>query len=153
MKTITASTCFTALLALLLSGCGSAPSTTDASPSTGRRALSPDQLYVHCRACHGADGLGINQMHPPLQDSPYLADDEAVVRIILHGFRSQGWAGIMTGFDSRFSDDELVTLINWMRERWTPAAEPIELDTVRSIRGQGPRRQQWTPAELSIGDP
>lgn len=138
-------------LGLFLLGCGSKqPSSSSSSQSTTpqRRTLSAEQLYIHCQACHGADGLGIRNMHPPLDGSPYLANDEAMAKVILHGYRSQAWAGVMTGFESRLSDRDVATLVNWMRYRWAPQAGELSSDTVRRVRAQGPRRQPWTPDEL-----
>ncbi|TVR43085.1 MAG: hypothetical protein EA402_10175 [Planctomycetota bacterium] len=142
-----------ALAALpLLLGCGSSSSPTP-QPSTAtapaQRHLSPEQLYLQCRACHGADGLGVSGINPPLQGSPYLDHDELMVPIILHGYRSGQWNGVMTGFAGRYSDEEMARLLNWMRQRWSPTAADTDAATVRRIRlSLGNRRAQWRPDEL-----
>lgn len=133
-------------IALAAIGCGGGPQPVEPQP-TPRRVLSGEQLYVHCRACHGADGAGVARINPPLLNSPYLAGDDAnLVRIIRDGYRSdRGYTGIMSGFNNRFRDEEIVTLVNWLRQRWAPGTPDLSIATVRRINARG---RPWSRDEL-----
>lgn len=138
-------------------GCGNNGDTEQGDPQPTRsvRNLSPEQLFMHCRACHGATGQGIANLNPPLDGSPYLEGDDAnLARIILHGYRSGQWSGIMTGFARNYSDDEVATLVNWMRARWAPQAGDMQPETVAQVRhAERQRRRPWSREELAALTP
>ncbi|TVR12038.1 MAG: cytochrome c [Planctomycetota bacterium] len=139
---------------LALSGCGGSSDDSshgDPQPTRSVRNLSPEQLFMHCRACHGATGQGITNINPPLDGSPYLEGDDAnLARIILHGYRSGEWAGVMTGFAGQYSDDEVANLVNWMRARWAPQVADMTPETVAQVRrAEQQRRRPWSPEELA----
>ena len=84
-----------------------------------------EALYLqHCGACHQANGQGLAGAFPPLAGSDYIAQDpqrllEVTVRgltgtIIVNG---QTYNSVMPAM-SYLSDDELLAILNYVRNSW-----------------------------------
>jgi mono/diheme cytochrome c family protein len=135
-------------LVLIISACGEQPA-NNSQAITISTQRSGQQLYVSCQACHGPMGQGITGMAPPLVNSAILASDEHSLLVLRNGYKSgRQYAAIMTGFERQFSDQELVTLINWMRGRWTPASPDTSLEQVQALRRQPLLGRQASPSDL-----
>jgi mono/diheme cytochrome c family protein len=131
-----------AAAALLATGCA-APSV----PS-GRARFD-----TYCAACHQPEGQGLPGGGPPLAGSPWVSGSESrLIRIVLHGVRGPVTVGGVTtdremlGFGQILSDDEIASLLTFVRARFGEAP-PVNAESVK--RARTPERfEYWTVAEL-----
>ncbi|PYV02549.1 MAG: hypothetical protein DMG10_14135 [Acidobacteria bacterium] len=109
-----------------------------------------------CAGCHGSDGLALEGEGPPLAGSSWVAGPETrLIRIVMHGVRGPIQVGDeihdreMPGFGPRLSDDEMASLLSFVRSRWGQPGAPITAETVRRVRAAaGKRTRYWTVEEL-----
>ncbi|XAH25322.1 cytochrome c [Xylophilus sp. GW821-FHT01B05] len=102
------------------------PTSFHRSPTgfTAASVVRGQALYTqHCLACHGADGRGQGPqaaalpVWPPDLAGPLLwrrADGDLFWRI-LHGLRDRRGATTMAGFDGQLRDDQVWSLIDYMK--------------------------------------
>ncbi len=83
------------------------------------------KLYrEHCSACHGQDGKGFRALYPPLADSPYFAEKQAMLPCLIRG----GIRGSLVTADGSYNlrmpafpdltPADLSTLILYLQTRW-----------------------------------
>jgi mono/diheme cytochrome c family protein len=109
-----------------------------------------------CAGCHGSDGLASDGEAPPLAGASWVAGPEArLVRIVMHGVRGPIQVGDeiydreMPGFGAKLSDDEMASLLSFVRRRWGGPGASITPETVSRIRtADGNRTRYWTAQEL-----
>jgi putative membrane-bound dehydrogenase-like protein len=101
-----------------------------------------------CQACHQADGRGQDRLAPPLIGSPLtLGPDGIPIRILLHG--KEGTVGLMPPVGGTLSDDQIASVLTYVRREWGQSGSPIEPATVRAVREEsGGRTRPWTDGEL-----
>jgi putative membrane-bound dehydrogenase-like protein len=107
-----------------------------------------------CMACHGAEGQGVDGVGPRLAGSKWVqGDPNALVRIVLHGFANKSEnkkdiAGVMPGH-SYLSDDQLASVLTFIRQSWGNSESAIDKKQVERIRQQSQGRSSiWSPDEL-----
>ena len=108
----------------------------------------------NCASCHQISGLGDIALAPPLRNSRYvLGPEERLAKILLHGLRgpitfdNRTWDGEMPSLAA--SDDEIASVLTYLRRAWHHTADPIEPAFVRSVREQhASRKQAWSVNEL-----
>jgi mono/diheme cytochrome c family protein len=128
-------------------------------------ALTPEQqdrfeigrdLYaISCGACHQPHGLGQDGLAPPLKDSDWsTGSKERMIRIVLHGLQGpievhgKKWELIMPGL-SVFDDEQIASIMTYVRREWGHTASPVDPSEVKSIRSQYPGREDmWTVKDL-----
>ena len=109
---------------------------------TGRK------LYGNlCLSCHGPNGRGHEHQAPSLVGSTLLVGDAGVpTRIVLAG--KEGDIGLMPPL-AALTDDEIASVLTFVRREWGNAASPVGPDAVKEIRGlTKPRTRPWTAEEL-----
>jgi len=107
-----------------------------------------------CSACHLASGRGSPGQAPPLRHSPWvLGDDTRLVRILLHGLEGpitiggRTWNAEMPAWSG--SDEELASVLTYIRREWGHGADAVDPARVAEIReATGPRAGPWTVEEL-----
>jgi mono/diheme cytochrome c family protein len=113
-------------------------------------------LYlVSCGSCHQPTGLGQEGLAPPLVDSEWVAGPEQrLVRITLHGLRGpitvkgKPYQLDMPSLQV-FDDDQIASVLTYVRREWGHTLPPIEPDTVKKIRAATASREEaWTESEL-----
>jgi mono/diheme cytochrome c family protein len=121
------------LAAATLQGCGSGGSPA-APPSPGAR------LYANnCLACHQKDGAGVPGVQPPLAGTPVpVGDPVELLGWVLYGERPPSlprgrYAGVMPQF-GYLSDDDLATLLTYVRTSFGNSAVPITPAMVAAAR-------------------
>jgi mono/diheme cytochrome c family protein len=79
--------------------------------------------------------------------SPLLVGDAGVpTRVVLAG--KEGEIGLMPPL-AMLSDDEIASVLTYVRREWGNAASPVAPDAVKEIRGlTKPRTRPWTAEEL-----
>lgn len=113
-------------------------------------------LYVvTCSACHQPHGNGQEALAPPLAGSEWvLGPVSRIARIALQGAR-----GPMTIKGKPFElempplnildDDQIASVLTYIRREWGNNAAPVEPETVANIRAETKDRfEPWTEAEL-----
>jgi mono/diheme cytochrome c family protein len=113
---------FTALAAILFSGCG-AP---HGQPGKGSEVLAPNEilefgtLYAeNCAACHGAEGRAGAAI--ALANPVYLAiaDDAAIRRVIANGVRGTAMPAFAESAGGMLTDKQIDVITKEIRARWS----------------------------------
>ena len=101
-----------------------------------------------CQACHQPDGRGLERVAPPLVDSVLaLAPAEITSRILLNG--KEGPVGLMPPIGSTLTDDQIASVLTYIRREWGQTGDPVDTGTVRTARAQtASRTRPWTHEEL-----
>lgn len=84
-----------------------------------------ERLYsTYCSNCHGADGNGLKNLYPPLNNSDYLVENnDKVACIILNGLEDEivvngkDYMMPMAGF-SNLTDVDITNIINYINTAW-----------------------------------
>lgn len=118
--------------------------------------LARVQFQKHCAACHGADGTGAEGGGPPLVRSSWVqGPDSRLIRIILHGVRGsiqvagETYNREMLGFGQLLDDEDIASLLTFVRSRWGAPEAPVAPDDVGRIRkASRGRTEYWSVEEL-----
>ncbi|MCC2545315.1 cytochrome c [Hymenobacter sp. BT175] len=115
---------------------------TSASGAVSGAVLAKGKaVYVqNCLTCHQADGLGVDEMNPPLSKTSYVLGDKArLVNIILNGMQGQDIDGepyrnLMPSF-STLTDQQIADVLTYVRSSFgnkTSAVQAAEVKTIRA---------------------
>jgi mono/diheme cytochrome c family protein len=113
---------FTALAAILFSGCG-AP---HGQPGKGSEVLAPSEvlefgtLYAeNCAGCHGAEGRGGAAI--ALANPVYLAiaDHAAIRKVIVNGVRGTAMPAFAVSAGGMLTDGQIDVITKGIRSRWS----------------------------------
>ncbi len=133
-----------------------APIVPAAPPLTAEQQQRFDagsQIYKSiCIGCHQADGKGKEKLAGNLVDSRYVngPDPGAATRILLAG--KEGTVGLMPPLGFALNDEQIASVLTYVRREWGHTASPVAPDDVREIRGlTKTRTRPWTDAELQSG--
>ncbi|MCY2959391.1 MAG: DUF1080 domain-containing protein [Planctomycetota bacterium] len=92
-----------------------------------------------CAACHQPSGLGAPGIAPPLRDSDYaLGDAQRAAAIVLAGLHGpievagRAWDLEMPAWNA--TDDELASVLTYLRREWGHTASPVTEADVRAAR-------------------
>jgi mono/diheme cytochrome c family protein/glucose/arabinose dehydrogenase len=114
-----------------------------------RRYDAGREVYKNvCQACHQPDGRGQDKVAPSLIDSPLaLAAAEIPARILLNG--KEGPIGLMPPIGSTLDDEQLASVLTYIRREWGQPGTPVDPATVTEVRkSTAGRTRPWTDAEL-----
>jgi mono/diheme cytochrome c family protein/glucose/arabinose dehydrogenase len=103
-----------------------------------------------CSGCHQPDGRGKEKIAPSLVESRYTSgpDGSAATRILLGG--KEGTIGLMPPLGGALSDDQIASVLTYVRREWGNTGAPVSLEDVREVRGlTKTRTRPWTDAELT----
>jgi mono/diheme cytochrome c family protein len=112
------------------------PSYLSAQDKTGK------QLYEqYCLPCHQADGSGVPQMNPPLQQTTYVNGDPArLINIILNGLNDnieingETYDNAMPPFASILNDKQVADVLTYIRSNFKNSSGPVTMSQVKSQR-------------------
>jgi mono/diheme cytochrome c family protein len=108
-------------------------------------------IYTNlCVGCHQPDGRGKEKMAPSLVESRYTnaMDGGASVRILLAG--KEGPIGLMPPLGGALNDEQIASVLTYVRREWGNTGSPVAVDDVTEIRGlTKTRTKPWTDAELT----
>jgi mono/diheme cytochrome c family protein len=113
------------------------------------------QFESYCAACHQYDGQGVGEA-PPLDRSPWVTGPEnRLIRIVLHGVRGpmevhgKTYDQEMPGFGHVLSDEDVASLLSYIRSRFGEQSEPITPASVAQVRTANQNRTEyWRVDEL-----
>jgi alcohol dehydrogenase (quinone), cytochrome c subunit len=111
--------------------------------AAGREADRGAELYDdNCAACHHSDGEGSPQALPKIAGNPSVlsADANSLIRLVLHGSSLPGTTLApstlgMPGFDQRLSNDDVASLLTFIRRSWGNQASSVSARQVARVRG------------------
>ncbi len=115
------------------------------------------QLYLlTCGSCHQLHGRGQDGLAPSLLNSDWvLGSAERMTRIVLHGLqgpivvKDKEWNLFMPGLAEVMDDEQLASVMTYVRREWGHMASPVEPDLVAAVRAKyADRVDMWTVEEL-----
>jgi mono/diheme cytochrome c family protein len=102
-----------------------------------------------CVGCHQEDGKGKEKIGASLVDSPWVAnaDPNAIIRVLLSG--KEGPIGLMPPVGVTYNDEQIASVLTFVRRSWGNTAPAVDPYSVLEIRGltKG-RNKPWTDDEL-----
>ncbi|YBV94253.1 cytochrome c (plasmid) [Phyllobacteriaceae bacterium JZ32] len=107
-----------------------------------KRMVAGQAIYRDsCNACHRDSGAGIPRLFPTLAGSAVVqsGNPTTLIRIVLEGTQGVATAAAPTGpampsFAWRFNDDEVASLLTYVRNSWGNAAAPVSAADVKKLR-------------------
>ena len=102
-----------------------------------------------CVGCHQEDGKGKDKIGANLVDSPYVrnTDPNAIIRVLLSG--KEGAIGLMPPVGSTYDDEQIASVLTFVRRSWGNTAPPVDAMSVLEVRGvTKTRNKPWTDDEL-----
>ncbi|MDJ0927209.1 MAG: cytochrome D1 domain-containing protein [Gammaproteobacteria bacterium] len=123
-------------------------------------AAGGEALYVqHCAACHQADGQGLKGAFPPLAGSDYIAEDpQRLLEVTLEGMSGPivvndvTYNNVMPAM-SYLSDEELVAILNYVRNSWGNPGGTFTLADVSGYRNAAGLQAEKGAGERHTGTP
>jgi len=132
------------------------PAAPPAIPLTAeqqKRFDAGSEIYKSiCIGCHQADGKGKEKVAPSLVESRYVngPDAGAATRVLLAG--KEGTIGLMPPLGGSLNDEQIASVLTYVRREWGHTASAVAPDDVREIRGlTKTRARPWTDADLQAG--
>jgi mono/diheme cytochrome c family protein/glucose/arabinose dehydrogenase len=119
------------------------------APDEQRRFDAGRDVYLNlCQACHQPDGRGQDRVAPSLIESPLaLADPGIPARILLNG--KEGAIGLMPPLGSSLTDEQVASVLTYIRREWGHAGTPVDPATIAQVReSTRDRTRPWTHDEL-----
>ena len=127
-----------------------AKASDDAPPERTTESMRADllrrgaQVYAdQCVACHRPDGQGVPRAYPALARNPGVIMGSTInaIRVVLNGGLPPGTAGNprpfgMPPFAQRLSDDDVASVLTYVRNSWgneAPAVPPADVQRYRSV--------------------
>jgi mono/diheme cytochrome c family protein len=107
----------------------------DATPSGQETDMlaQGEQIFTNvCIACHQPGGVGIEGIYPPLNGNPLLTGDDPTyfISTVLTG------RGGMPAFAGIYSDEEVASIVSYVRQAWDNDAGPVDPMQVAEIRNE-----------------
>src|SRR5690625_1241141 len=108
--------------------------------------LSGLHLYEsNCSTCHGRDAKGIENLAPPLYQTPFVEGrDSALVMIVLHGLqgpveindKSYEFPGVMPALvdNTEYSDQDIAAVLSFVKNAFGRKTRNISSQLVRKLR-------------------
>ena len=94
-----------------------------------------------CAACHTDGGAGIARIFPSLKGSAFVqqSNPASLLHVVLRGTRAVATAEAPTGpampaFDWKLSDEQVASVVTFIRNAWGNAAPPVSAAEVSSAR-------------------
>ncbi|HYC71278.1 MAG TPA: cytochrome c [Opitutaceae bacterium] len=120
-----------------------------------RAQLGKRVYQANCMLCHQANGQGQPNVYPPLAGSEWLANEERMIRIVLHGVNGpitvagKEFNNAMTPFGGALSDEQIANVLSYVRSDWGNSHPEVDPATVARIRAEtAARKTPFTAAEL-----
>ena len=130
---------------------GMAAAATPLTPAEQLRFEAGRAVYQNlCQACHQPDGRGQERLAPPLIGSEFALAAAATIpiRIVLNG--KEGSIALMPSLGSVLSDDQVASVLTYIRREWGHTASPIDPAAVAETRREtAGRTRPWTTDELT----
>jgi len=109
------------------------------------------QTFQICAGCHQSTGTGLGHVAPSLVDSHWVSSyPEIAIRIILCGKEgTPGFPGPMPPIGGTFSDEQIASVLTYVRNSWGLHLGAVNVETVEKVRSVvGNRQAPWNETEL-----
>ena len=115
------------------------------------------RLYMtRCAPCHQFSGQGTGDIFPPLTKTDWVTGDKSrLIKIVLGGLGGQivvngkQFDGEMPPWKEFLNDDQVATILTYIRTSWGNNASEITPEEVKAVRMETEEKQQlWTTKEL-----
>jgi mono/diheme cytochrome c family protein len=134
---------------------GSLAPAEDQAPEPVDPMVLGKRVYNNCQACHQADGRGVAGNYPPLDGSSRVTGPaDVLAALLLHGLEGEitvegeSYNGIMPPW-SHLSDEQLATVMTYIRNSWSNQAPPVAPELVAAVRSHTDgRRNAFQVASL-----
>lgn len=123
---------------------GQKPATQAPAPlnaNDGRMVAGKAIYFDRCSACHNPAGTGEPNLFPRLADNPLIRADNptSLINVVLAGSRagataSHPTAPAMPSFAWNLDDEQVASVLTYIRNSWGNAAEPVKPADVNSLR-------------------
>jgi mono/diheme cytochrome c family protein len=112
----------------------------------------------HCATCHQPNGLGLPNAYPPLTKSPWIEENERMIKIVLKGlwgpmefngteFDPEKGIPPMPGFAPLLKDEEVAAVINYVRNSFGNTAPFLTPADIAPVRQRTDHRQDYYMVE------
>jgi cytochrome c6 len=131
-----------AIVIALVGGVYLSDQTGDARPTALQEAGTPEaaalvvlgeDIYnTTCIACHQPGGVGVEGYYPMLAANPFVTLDDPIpaIQTVLQG------RGGMPSFDGLYSDEEIASVLTYVRQAWGNTAGPVSPEAVADVRAE-----------------
>ena len=135
------------------------PAPAHLSAEAKAQYLAGQKVYFregHCGTCHQANGKGLDPAFPSLEKSPWVAGDaNRLIKLAMYGLmgpleiNGKKYDGQvpMTPFAGMLKDDEMASVLTFVRNSFGNQAEPVSAAQVKAIRDANPGRIQFYSTE------
>jgi mono/diheme cytochrome c family protein len=113
----------------------------DPIPANDRRVIAGQAVYKdNCAACHTDAGTGTPHPFRALTTTAVRSDDATtLIHITLEGSRAVSTAALptapaMPAFGWRLNDEQIASVLTFIRNTWGNSASMVSTDTVRKLR-------------------
>ncbi len=111
----------------------------EADPELGAKVYSQ-----FCIVCHMKDGAGVEGLNPPLVNSEWVNGDKTIlIKLVLNGseggnypVNGETYGNAMTSH-SFLSDDEISSVLTYVRSNFENSADAVTTEEVAKIRAEG----------------
>jgi mono/diheme cytochrome c family protein len=128
------------------------------NPKVDNPLLKGAQVYEkNCLQCHQPSGMGSPGQFPPLAGADWAQEEDPkrIIRLVLNGgvppftVNGQAFAGAMFPFRDSLSDNDIASVLSFVRNNWGNKAPFVKPEQVKAIReATAGRSAGWTEAEL-----
>lgn len=135
------------------------PAPAHLSAEAKAQYLAGQKVYFregHCGTCHQANGKGLDPAFPSLEKSPWVAGDaNRLIKLAMYGLmgpleiNGKKYDGQvpMTPFAGMLKDDEMASVLTFVRNSFGNQADPVSAAQVKAIRDANPGRIQFYSTE------
>ena len=119
------------------------------TPEEQKRFEAGRDVYRNiCQACHQPDGRGQDRVAASLLGSPLaLASPDIPARIVING--KEGSIGLMPPVGSTLTDEQIASVLTYIRREWGQDGSPVDAATVAKTREMvAGRTRPWKHDEL-----
>lgn len=106
-----------------------------------QQKMPGEMIYKkYCISCHQADGGGVPNMAPPLQQTSYvLGEKEPLIKIVLNGLKNveineETYNNPMPGLGSVLKDKQIADVLTYVRNSFGNKASAVTASEVKEMR-------------------
>ena len=135
-------------IALVAAGCAKGSQSSSATSASAAAAKNPASasdgaiVYIaNCSSCHQTNGQGIAGAFPPLAGNATVTGNPiAVIAIVKEGLEGrlvvngQAYSGIMPRWRGVLSDEQIASVITYVRSSWKNNAPGVSVADVQAVK-------------------
>ena len=114
------------------------------------KTVGRDLFNIHCAACHGIGGEGVQNLAPSLLDADLVEmDSKVVTSIILHGLQGEinvdgkpmTFSAAMPGLkdNEELTDEKIAAITAYVKNAFSLSPQGIKIEKVKELRNETPK--------------